>query len=240
MQFPPATNRHGLSLPDRPFRATGTMGGMAFLMRVSLPDVPGSLGALASAIGAAGGNIEAIEIVEHRSDGVAVDDVLLELPPSVLPDTVISWCQKLEGVRVQWISRYAAGASLRMDLEAVEALTDDPAEAVRRLVELIPVTFRCDWAMGVHRTDAGVAQFAATHSAPDLPASADEWLGHKRATHLDPVPAWDSTVLGLAPVSGPDEVVVFGRRGGPEILESELARLAHLAALAASISAALA
>ena len=41
---------------------------MAFLMRVSLPDVPGSLGAMASAIGAAGGNIEAIEIVEHRSD----------------------------------------------------------------------------------------------------------------------------------------------------------------------------
>jgi hypothetical protein len=216
------------------------MAGMAYLMRVSLPDVPGSLGALASAIGAAGGNIEAIEIVEHRSDGVAIDDVLLDLPPGVLPDTVISWCQKLDGVRVQWISRYAAGASLRLDLEAVEALTDDPAAAVRRLVELIPVTFRCDWAMGVHRTDAGAAQFAATHSAPDLPPSAGNWLGHKRATHLDPVPAWDSTVLALSPVSGPDEVVVFGRRGGPEILESELARLAHLAALAASISAALA
>jgi hypothetical protein len=43
----------------------------------------------------------------------------------------------------------------------------------------------------------------------------------------------------MAPISGPDEVVVFGRRGGPEILESELARLAHLAALAASIRAAL-
>jgi hypothetical protein len=40
-----------------------------------------------------------------------------------MPDTVISWCHKLEGVRVQWISRYAAGASLRMDLEAVESLT---------------------------------------------------------------------------------------------------------------------
>lgn len=182
----------------------------------------------------------AIEIVEHRADGVAVDDVLLELPPSVLPDTVISWCQKLDGVRVQWISRYAAGASLRMDLEAVEALTDDPAGARTRLVELIPVTFRCDWAMGVHRTDAGVVQFAATHAAPDLPPEADDWLGHKQAQHLPPVPSWDSTVLAVAPVSGPDEVVVFGRRGGPEILESELARLAHLAALAASIGAALA
>jgi hypothetical protein len=212
---------------------------MAFLMRVSLPDVPGSLGLLASAIGAAGGNIEAIEIVEHRSDGVAIDDVLLELPPSVMPDTVISWCHKLEGVRVQWISRYAAGASLRMDLEAVESLTEQPAKALARLIDLVPVTFRCDWAIGVRRVDGQPVQFAASHTAPDLPPEAASWLGHTRARHLPPVPAWDGTVLGMSPISGPDEVVVFGRRGGPEILESELARLAHLAALAASIEAAL-
>jgi len=212
---------------------------MAYLMRVSLPDVPGSLGAMASAVGAAGGNIEAIEIVEHRADGVAIDDVLLELPPSVLPDSVISACQKLDGVRVQWISRYAAAASLRMDLEAVEALTDDPASAVVRLVDLVPVTFRCDWAMGVRRTEAGVEQFAATDAAPDLPPEARSWVGRSKAQHLPSVPAWDSTVLAMAPVRDPDEVVVFGRRGGPEILESELARLSHLATLAASIGAAL-
>jgi hypothetical protein len=33
-----------------------------------------------------------------------------------------------------------------------------------------------------------------------------------------------------------DEIVVIGRRGGPEFLDSELARLGHLAGLAASIS----
>jgi hypothetical protein len=213
---------------------------MAFLMRVSLPDVPGSLGAMASAIGAAGGNIEAIEIVEHRADGVAIDDVLLELPPSVMPDSVVSSCQKLDGVRVQWISRYAAGASLRMDLEAVEALTEKPEGARERLVELVPVTFRCDWAIGLRRTATGVEQFAMTDAAPDLPDEADGWVGQPRAIRLPGVPAWDSTVLGVAPIGDADEVVLFGRRGGPEILDSELARLAHLAALAASISAALA
>ena len=51
---------------------------MSHLLRVALPDVPGSLGRLATAIGLAGGNIEAIEIVEHRADGVAVDDVFLD------------------------------------------------------------------------------------------------------------------------------------------------------------------
>ena len=58
---------------------------MAFLLRVELPDVPGSLGALATALGSAKADIEAIEIVEHRADGTAVDDVLLELPPTSCP-----------------------------------------------------------------------------------------------------------------------------------------------------------
>ncbi|MDQ3591372.1 MAG: amino acid-binding protein, partial [Actinomycetota bacterium] len=38
---------------------------MAFLLRVELPDVPGSLGTLASALGTTGADIQAIEIVEH-------------------------------------------------------------------------------------------------------------------------------------------------------------------------------
>ncbi|MDQ3627827.1 MAG: ACT domain-containing protein [Actinomycetota bacterium] len=209
---------------------------MAFLMRVELPDVPGSLGALASAIGAAGGNIEAIEIVEHRRDGVAVDDVLLDMPPTVMPDTVVSACHRLDGVRVVWISRYAAGASLRMDLEAVESLTSDPGSARERLVELVPVTFRCDWALGLRRTPGGVVVTASTDTAPDVPVDAEQWVGLRSAQHLPSVPGWDSTVLAAVPVGGPEDSVVFGRRGGPEILSSELARLAHLAALAVSIS----
>jgi hypothetical protein len=35
---------------------------------------------------------------------------------------------------------------------------------------------------------------------------------------------------------GPDEVLLIGRRGGPEFLDSELARLEHLANLARSIA----
>ena len=42
-------------------------------------------------------------------------------------------------------------------------------------------------------------------------------------------------MVGLAPLGSRDRLVAFGRHGGPEILDSELARLAHLAALTASI-----
>ena len=101
---------------------------MPYLLRVELPDVPGSLGRVASAIGEAGGDIEAIEIVEKHRDGTAVDDVLLEMLPSVMPDSIVSACNALDGVEVLWISRYAAGGNLFLDLEAVEDLTAHPGE----------------------------------------------------------------------------------------------------------------
>ncbi|MGH3356902.1 MAG: hypothetical protein ACRDOJ_13475 [Nocardioidaceae bacterium] len=214
---------------------------MAFLMRVELPDVPGSLGALATALGSAGADIEAIEIVEHSSDGQAVDDVLLELTPDVLPDMVVSACQRLDGVSVLWISRYTAGANLHLDLEAVESLTELPQRAVSRLVELVPVVFRSDWALLVEGNGEGVAVTESTSAAPDVTGLTSAWAPLRRAGRLvGPVDneAWESTLLLGVPVGSADRVLVAGRRGGPEFLDSELARMAHLAALAASISSA--
>ena len=124
---------------------------MPFLLRVELPDVPGSLGRVATAIGEAGGDIEAIEIVEKR-DGTAVDDVLLEMHGGAMPDSIVSACNALDGVRVMWISRYAAGGNIFLDLEVVEELTADPAKALDRVVDLLPVAFRADWAMRIHRS----------------------------------------------------------------------------------------
>src|SRR6187200_1375521 len=151
---------------------------MSYLLRVALPDVPGSLGRLASAIGSAGGNIDAIEIVERTHDGRAVDDVFLAANTGIMPDSIISACTSLPDVEVLWISRYGAGSNLTRDLEVVEAMTSDPDVARDTLVDLLPA--------GCSLND--------------------------------------------------DEMVVIARRGGPEILDSEIARLCHLVALAASIS----
>lgn len=211
---------------------------MAFLLRVELPDVPGSLGALATALGSAGADIEAIEIVERRPDGLVIDDVLLELPPQVMPDALITACHELEGVRVEWISRYTAGANLSMDLEAVERFTDDPAQAIARLVEVVPETFRTDWAMALDRVDGVTHVMAESPTAPRLVPAADDWLGLRSAKVLRNVPEWESTVLAATPArdrKGRHLVVVVGRHGGPEFLASELARLGHMASLAASV-----
>jgi len=202
---------------------------MPFLLRVELPDIPGSLGRVATAIGEAGGDIEAIEIVEHRADGTAVDDVLLETQPGTMPDSIVSACSTLDGVRVVWISRYAAGGNLFLDLEAVEELTAHPAEALDRLVDLLPITFRADWGARIRQRNGTAAIVHATTAAPDA-------LAWHALTQADRLPSDDDdTLLAGAPlVDG--ESIVIGRRGGPEILDSELARLGHLTALAVSIS----
>ena len=201
---------------------------MAFLLRVELPDVPGSLGRLATAIGVAGGDIEAIEIVEKRLDGTALDDVLLDMEPGIMPDSIVSACNHLDGVRVIWISRYASGG-LVLDLEAVEDLTSAPHEALDRLVDLLPATFRVDWAARVHRSE-GVTR--ATGAAP---AELD-FVEIEHPQRLDAPEGSDDTdtLYAGARVDG-NQVVIVARRGGPEFLDSEVARLGHLAGLAASI-----
>ena len=140
--------------------------------------MPGSLGRLASAIGAAGGDIEAIEIVAKRPDGTDVDDVLLDMVDGAMPDSVVSACNALDGVRVMWISRYAAGGNIFLDLEVVEELSAVPADALDRVVDLLPVAFRSDWAMRIHRSKGVVRR---TDAAPtDLP-----FVEIERASRLD-------------------------------------------------------
>ena len=214
---------------------------MPYLLRVELPDVPGSLGAVAAAIGEAGGDIEAIEIVEHRPDGTAVDDVLLETAPGVMPDSLVSACNRLDGVQVLWVSRYGAGGNLFLDLEAVEALTQNPTTARDEIVDLLPITFRADWGM---RLSARRATRSRCCTAPRPPPSRPPATptgsprsvrcgSSCRPTGSRPRRArwWPG-----APIGGEHDLVLFGRRGGPEVLDSELARLGHLAALAVSIA----
>ncbi len=208
---------------------------MSHLLRISLPDVPGSLGAVASALGEIGVNIEAIDIVEHGADGFDVDDFFIRLLPGVMPDAAVSAVQRLESVRVMWVSRYPTAGSFHLDLEAVELIAEEPRRAYEILTDLVPRTFRSDWAMVAVRDDSGVSVLRASPGAPEIVAASRGWFPLLRAGRLESPAEWGPTLLGAAPLGSDDRLVLFGRHGGPEILDSELARLGLLATLAASI-----
>ena len=72
------------------------------LLRVRLPDRPGALGAVASALGTIGADINLVEIVE-RHDGVGVNDFILDLPPDQTVGSLVAACDSLPGVEVQWV-----------------------------------------------------------------------------------------------------------------------------------------
>lgn len=212
---------------------------MSFLLRVVLPDRPGMLGAVATAIGRAGGDIVSLDVVE-RGPGGAVDDLLVVVAPGGLADTLISSAQSVEGVVVESIRPHHGVTDLRGDLELVESLAAAPDQALVLLAERAPAVFRAGWAVLLERAGGVIA---ASASAPDLAGVALPWLPLAGACRLDPEAAWVpdrwdalGTELAAAPVGRADRVVLLGRPGGPRFRESEVLRLAHLAGIAATVS----
>ena len=203
-------------------------------MRVTLPDRPGSLGAVATAMGGVGGDINAVEIVE-KGAGIVVDDFIVDLPPGQLPETIVTACQSLPGVRVEWISRYPEGGGLQSDLEALERMTADPVNAAEILASLCPVVFRSNFAALIEVTDGVPRATFATTMAPDLTADTVDNFSPFDRTHRIDLPAnwapgWGETTVVVTPLAR-DRGIAIGRVGGPTFLDSEIARLHHLAAL---------
>lgn len=58
-----------------------------FQLEIALPDRPGSLGAVASAIGFAGGDIKSINILRNEN-GRGIDQILVAIPGSDTTDLV--------------------------------------------------------------------------------------------------------------------------------------------------------
>ncbi|GAC1445366.1 MAG: amino acid-binding protein [Mycobacteriales bacterium] len=209
---------------------------MAYLLRVVLPDRPGMLGAVATALGETGADIVSLDVVERGPDG-AVDDLLVELPPGALVDRLITAAQSVPGVLVESLRPYTGAADLHGDLELVDALAAAPQDALRVLVDHAPGVFRAGWALLV----TGGSVLRGSRGAPELAAVSVPALGRARSIETEepwvPRP-WQllGTSLAAAPVST-GTVVLLGRPGGPTFRGSEVLRLGHLAGLAATVAA---
>jgi hypothetical protein len=215
---------------------------VAFLLRVVLPDRPGMLGAVATALGEVGGDILSLDVVERGPDG-AVDDLVVEMPSSGLADRLISGAQSVDGVVVESLRPYHGGTDLHLDLELVDELAADPAAALRLLVTHCPGVFRCGWALLVESTADVPRVLHASGGAPDLAGLPLPWLPLATARKMEVRERWVperwqvlGTELAAAPVGLPSRAVLLGRPGGPRFRASEVLRLAHLAGITATVS----
>ena len=69
-----------------------------FQLKISLQDQPGSLGAIASAIGAAGCDIRSLSVLESK-DGVGYDEFLVAVPGTD-PTDLVTVLSSMGGVTV--------------------------------------------------------------------------------------------------------------------------------------------
>jgi hypothetical protein len=216
---------------------------MSFLLRVSLPDRPGALGLVATALGTVGADIVSVDVIE-RGTGYAVDDMVVELPPGRLPDTLVSAAATVAGVRVETIRPYAAAFDPNRELELIDALVADRTDALPRLAEGVTRIFRAGWTLVIgepHEVDDVLYAkvLAGCSAAPEVDRVIAPWWPIKTASVIDipegtDCPGWDGSNTELAAAPLGDGAILVGRPA-MRWLPGELARLNHLAGILASV-----
>ncbi|MBW4716579.1 ACT domain-containing protein [Saccharothrix obliqua] len=210
---------------------------MSFLIRVQLPDRPGTLGAVASALGEIGADILSVDVVE-RGPGLAIDDLVVELPSGRLPDVLITAAESIEGVEVDAVRPYAGVLDTHRELELVEEVAEEPARGLEVFTEGVPKIIRAGWAVVLTSGSSGVHRLTSSTAAPETRMDDPPWMPLARATVLDGEESWVpetwrelGTELAATPLGKPDRVLLVGRPGGPMFRAAEVARLAHLAGI---------
>jgi len=215
---------------------------VSYLLRIVLPDRPGALGAVATALGHVGADILSLDVIE-RGRGCAIDDLVVELPPDKLADSLVSAAVTVDGVRVESIRPYAGQIDPHRELELLDNLAAKPHESLAVLADGVARVFRAGWALVLDAPVSGQASvLAAGNSAPEVETLAVPWWPPRPARALDVDVAWAPAVwdrlgmeLAVAPLGA--GALLVGRptmRWSP----SELVRLQHLAAIAATVTAA--
>ena len=215
---------------------------MSYLLRLVVPDRPGILGAVATALGEAGIDIVSLDVLE-RANGVAVDDIVVELPADRVADSLITAATAVPGVQVESLRPFAGPLDTHRELDLLEALAPAGEGTSKVLAAELPRVFRSGWAVVLSPAGGDVTVLAASDAAPALEGIALPWLPLRSPVLLpsdgDWVPGrWQEMAVEMmaAPLDAEGTAVLLGRSGGPVFRRSELLRLAHLTGLAATVA----
>jgi len=203
--------------------------GTHVLVRVWLPDRPGALGLVAARIGAVGGDIVGIDVLE-RSEGIAVDEFAVALPSLDVLDLLAKEIEQVDGTSVEEFRVVDAFPDPRLDaLDSATRLCEASSGAVlcETLVGHLRREFLADWVV-LLADDAVIAASGNAHPS-------EEFLSALAAgTSASPTVADGTTGpedLLVAALANHDATLLVGRDGHP-FRRRERAQLVALARIA--------
>jgi hypothetical protein len=207
-----------------------------FALRITCSDRPGTLGGIASALGAAGFNIVALEVVE-RGPRTVVDHLVVEARQRTT-DALVAAVEQVPGAHVE--SAQAVQRLPRrlapLDLAAALVRAADPLQG---LVDGLQEAFDATWCVAVQRRLPQPAVLAASPTAPSLTGARTPWLPAGTVTALTPgawtPPRWSvdasTGAFALVPLACADEALLLARPRGPAFRRKELHDLEAVAAV---------
>lgn len=184
-----------------------------YILRVWMPDRPGALGALASRIGAVGGDVTGIDILE-RGAGRAIDELVVELPDDALVELLVNEIHQVDGVDIESI-RPAAEALHDPRVDALETAAllvgaPTPSAAIEELCVHGVRTVGAHWGAVLDLADGSI-----TSQVGDCPSAA--WIaafvvGSQSSARVSDGDAGPSDVV-WAPLPAAGRALVMGRNG---------------------------
>lgn len=209
---------------------------MLYAIRFSVPDRPGTLGSVASAVSHIPASIVTLAVVE-RDDLYAVDEMCVECADTIASESLRRTIESIPGVVVEAVRRVSRAPDPLAPLELADRLagvTDDPTGT---LVTGLPDALQAAWAICLDVRD-GLTVPVATPGAPVPQMMDTPWLpldGARRLEHADWMPPrWRMSRFELAAVAldEPYRCIVVGRWSGMRFRPTELRQLDLLAGLA--------
>ena len=209
---------------------------MLYVLRVSLPDVPGTLGATATALSEVAANIVNMRVID-RDGNHAFDEICIEAE-SVLPDNIRKAIESVPGVVVESIRRISRIPDPLGALTLADRLARGEGPPVDVLVGGLPDALSASWAMALEASDRGLSVVSATPDAPSPGVLEAPWLplvGARRIEVTDRMPpGWrmHRYELAAAPLEEQNRFVIIGRPTGMRFAGSELRQLELLCDMA--------
>lgn len=219
---------------------------MSYLLRIQLPDEPGALGYVAAALGEVEGDIRSVDVVDYGANGVVVDDIVVDLPVGLLPDTLITAAQSISGVEVDSIRPFSGSVDRRGQIALLAKFSQHTKNLDRALgdvVDGLPQTMTAGWAIvlgeqsdgrWVRRASSTAAPEDNGRTLPEAPIDSPRNLDPDEETWLpEDWTVMDSSIA--ATPMGKGLVLVIGRPGGPDFLPSEVEHLGRIGTIVGAI-----